>query len=218
MRRSNLKSSGPNIARATSGRACRCWRSLCLALSAFAMSSVTLLAAPAAAYPYGVDLNGHSVPSLTNKQTRAVVLLFVASDCPISNRYVPQIRRLEGEFGPQHVAFWVIYPNPGDTASIIRQHQKDYGTLGNEIRDPDHMLVRLSHARITPEAAVLVPGQQGFREIYVGRIDNRYIDFGQQRPQATQHDLQQAIEAAVHGNAAPRPTGRPVGCFIVNLP
>lgn len=218
MHRIDVNTSLQNVSRATLHRAGRYLRLLSLVLFPFLMLSLAASAASAAVGPYGVDLDGRPVPSLTDKQTQAVVLLFVASDCPISNRYVPQIRRLEHEFGPQHVAFWVIYPNPGDTASVVLQHEKDYGSIGNEIRDPNHMLVQLSHARVTPEAAVLVPSQTGFREVYLGRIDNRYIDFGQQRPQATRHDLQDAIAAVVHGNTGPRPEERPVGCYIVNLP
>jgi len=189
-----------------------------LSLSLFVLFFASAWAAPTGQGLYGVDLDGHPIPSLANSQTKAVVLFFVASDCPISNRYVPQIRRLETEFGPQHVAFWVVYPNPGDTVDVIRQHQKSYGKMPDEIRDPNHTLVQLARAKVTPEAAVLVPEGRGFKETYRGRIDNRYIDFGQQRPHATQHDLQDAIAAVVHGNTTPRPTGRPVGCFIVNLP
>lgn len=183
-----------------------------------AMPLIPAFAASTVRSPYGVDLSGQPVLSLAGKQTKAIVLVFVASDCPISNRYLPQIRRLDAEFGPQHVAFWVVYPNPGDTVDVIRQHQKSYGKIADEIRDPNHTLVQLARARVTPEAAILVPQGSGFKEIYRGRIDNRYIDFGQQRPQATQHDLQDAIAAVVQGNTNPRPTGRPVGCFIVNLP
>lgn len=209
-------SSIQNAARAVSNRILHLGCPLFLSL--FALFFAPAFAAPSTANPYGVDLSGHPIPSLTNKQTRAVVLVFVASDCPISNRYFPQIRRLEAEFEPQHVAFWVIYPNPADTASVIQQHQKDFGKTGAEIRDPNHTLVQLAHVKITPEAAVLLPDGHGFHETYVGRIDNRYIDFGQQRPQATQYDLQDAITSVLQGKTVRRPTGQPVGCFIVNQP
>ena len=61
-----------------------------------------------------------------------------------------------------------------------------------------------------------MPDKSGFHEIYLGRIDNRYIDFGRQRPQATQHDLQDAISAALQGSTLTRPSHRPVGWYIVN--
>ena len=189
---------------------------LCAALSLACILPAN--AAIAAKGSYGFDLSGKPVTRLTSNQTKAVVLLFLATDCPISNRYLPQIKQLENAFAPQHVAFWVVYPNPGDTASVIRQHQREYGTNGEEIRDPNHTLVELAHARITPEAAVLVPAGEGLREVYAGRIDNRYIDLGQQRPRATEHDLRDAIAAVLRGSKIRRPAGPPVGCFIVNQP
>lgn len=214
MPRSNVFISAKMASQTVPVQKLACLGLLCLSL--LAVLELPAFAAGSAKSSYGVDLTGQPVPSLTNQQTKAVVLLFVASDCPVSNRYLPQIRRLKSEFEPQNVAFWVIYPNPADTASVIRQHQKDYGKIGEEIRDPNHTLVQLAHVKITPEAAVLLPDGNGFHEVYVGRIDNRYIDFGNQRPHATQHDLQDAIAAVLHGNTASRPTGQPVGCFIVN--
>ena len=205
----------PGIHLRSSGRLFSPW------LLRAALSVACLLpacAAMAAKNSYGFDLTGKPVTRLTDNQTKAVVLLFLASDCPISNRYLPQIRRLENEFEPRHVAFWVVYPNPGDTASVVRRHQQEYGSTGDEIRDPKHALVELAHARITPEAAVLVPVEDGLREVYAGRIDNRYIDLGQQRPRATQHDLRDAIAAVLRGSNVQRPAGPPVGCFIVNQP
>jgi hypothetical protein len=64
--------------------------------------------------PLGIDLNGHPVEELAPAGSRAVVLFFTASDCPISNRYIPEIQRLAQEFGPRGVRVWFVYPNPGD--------------------------------------------------------------------------------------------------------
>ena len=53
---------------------------------------------------YGVDLDGHPV-MLARSTAPAIVLFFTASDCPISNRYEPEMLRLEQEFGPSRVEF-----------------------------------------------------------------------------------------------------------------
>jgi hypothetical protein len=52
------------------------------------------------AQPWGTDLNGHPVGSLAPAGARAVVLVFAASDCPISNRYIPEIERLDRQYSP----------------------------------------------------------------------------------------------------------------------
>jgi hypothetical protein len=40
------------------------------------------------------------------------VLVFVRTDCPISNRYAPELRRLQDRFAPRGMAFWLVYPDP----------------------------------------------------------------------------------------------------------
>ena len=88
------------------------WR---FAASQFAALVIMHCAALAATAPYGVDLDGHPV-MLAQSTAPAIVLFFTASDCPISNRYEPEMLRLEQEFAPSRVEFWWVYPNPEDTA------------------------------------------------------------------------------------------------------
>jgi thiol-disulfide isomerase/thioredoxin len=54
---------------------------------------------------YGYYLNGQPVTNLAAPGTNAVVLFFVATDCPISNRYIPEIQRIEKKYVTQHVVF-----------------------------------------------------------------------------------------------------------------
>jgi hypothetical protein len=177
-------------------------------------SGVLSAATPAS---FGVDLDGRAVRSLASQDSRAVVLFFVASDCPISNRYVPEMRRLEGEFAAQHVRFWVVYPNPGETVEGIRAQRRAYGQSAAVLLDPNQSLVKLAGARTTPEAAVFTLAAGGLHEVYIGRIDDRYINFGKQRPQATRNDLEDAIKASLGGMPVRQPKGRAVGCSIVPL-
>jgi hypothetical protein len=75
----------------------------------------------------------------------------------------------------------------------------------------------MAHASVTPEAAVFVPEGSKLREVYRGRIDDRYIAFGQERPQATHHDLENAIRAILANQPISPAVGAPVGCSIVTL-
>jgi hypothetical protein len=163
------------------------------------------------------DLQGHSVEQLATAGERVVVLIFAATDCPISNRYIPEIERLRREQSERGVAFWWVFPNPGDTLPIVRRHSKDFSISTPTLIDPQQELVHMAHASVTPEAAVFAVNHGALREVYRGRIDDRYIAFGQERPQATHHELEQAIEAALTGKPAPEPAGSPVGCSIVPI-
>lgn len=170
----------------------------------------------AATAPYGVDLDGHTV-MLERSTGPATVLFFTASDCPIANRYAPELLHLEQEFGPSGVAFWWVYPNPGDTPAVIRRHKAQYPGGAHVIRDTEHSLVRAARATVTPEAVIFIPHNGTLREVYRGRIDDRYISFGRERPQAMRHELETAIAAVLAKRSVPQPGGPPVGCSIVPL-
>jgi hypothetical protein len=148
--------------------------------------------------------------------TKIVVLYFVASDCPISNRTLPEMLRIEREFAPRGVAFRFIYPNTSETPQTLREHQAAFAAGSTALLDPDGTLVALAHARVTPQAAVLVRDGANWRPIYTGRIDNRYLRLGVERPQATEHYAEQAVLDVLAGQPVPPDTGTPVGCAIVN--
>lgn len=167
---------------------------------------------------YGLLLNGEPARSLAPSGASAVVLFFAASDCPISNRYLPEIRRIEEKFAAQHVVVWFVYPNFGETSEGVKRHEAAYGVEEHVLLDPDHQLVALAHARVTPEAAVLVPehpGSESLRAVFHGRIDDRYLSLGQERPKATQHDLERAITDVLQHRVVEPPNGPAVGCGII---
>lgn len=170
---------------------------------------------------FGYSLNGRQVTTLAYPDTKAVVLFFTATDCPISNRYIPAIQQLESKYAAQHVVFWYVYPNVGETETSVRQHERDFGIELHVLLDPHHRLVDLTRARVTPEAAVLVPEQfsaEPLRVLYHGRVDNRYIQIGQQRPSATAYDLERAIVDVLQHQPVQPPDGPPVGCGIIGQP
>jgi len=164
---------------------------------------------------YGDDLQGRPVGQLANKDVQAVVLFFIATDCPISNRYAPEINRLEREFTGKPIAFWLVYPNATETPEGVLHHQTAYSLAGGTLVRPSQRFVAQTQATITPEAAVLIPKGSGWRTAYAGRIDNRYVDIGRERPKATHHDLEDAVAAVLAHQPVIPAGGPPVGCGIV---
>lgn len=165
------------------------------------------------AQPRALDLDSRPVDPQRLVRDGVVVLVFVRSDCPISNRYAPELNRIFSAYARRGVGFRLVYPDPDESTAAIRQHMKDYGYRWDALRDPEHKLVKLAQVRITPEAAVFSHG----REVYRGRIDDRYIDFGRARREATTHDLVEALEAALAGKAVARAETPAVGCSISDL-
>jgi hypothetical protein len=146
--------------------------------------------------------------------TKATVLLFVSTDCPISNRYAPDIRRLHDAYAKEGVVFRLIYPNPADTVDDIRDHLKSFSYPGTALRDLHHDAVRHVGATITPEAAVY---DSHGRLVYRGRLDDRYSAVGIERATATRHDLQDAIAATIAGKPVTPRFTQAVGCYVADF-
>jgi hypothetical protein len=180
--------------------------------------AVLLLASQAVAQAqlaHVTDLQGHRVSRLTDDKSRVVVVIFAATDCPVSNRYIPEIANLESETKARHVDVWWVFPNPGDTLPIVRKHGENYSITTPTLIDSRQELVHMAHVSVTPEAAVFAVKDGRLEEVYHGRIDDRYIAFGKERPQATHHELQEAIQAVLAGRPVPKPSAGPVGCSII---
>ncbi|GAC1426381.1 MAG: hypothetical protein NVSMB62_23900 [Acidobacteriaceae bacterium] len=166
--------------------------------------------------PYGAYLDGRAVPKLAPSSAKAVVLFFIASDCPISNRTFPEMKRLRETYAQRGVRFWFVYPNATEKPADVRTHQQafDPADIDFAITDPDSALTRLTHARVTPEAAILLPEGSLWRPVYTGRIDDRFVRIGLERPAPTQLLADRALNDLLAGRPVSADPGNPIGCAI----
>jgi len=176
-----------------------------------------ILAAAAVFLFYGFGA-GPTVRDLDGREVRPVgsgvtVLLFTRTDCPISNRYAPEMRRIHEAFAAKGVAFHAVYVDRRQPVEEVRRHVREYGYPFGAIIDVRHELVKIAGATMTPEAAVFMNGKL----IYRGRIDDRYVTFGTARQRASRHDLEEVLSAAAAGKPLPFRTAKAVGCFIEDL-
>jgi hypothetical protein len=160
------------------------------------------------------DLDGRTVDPFADRHSKAIVLLFVCTDCPIANRYAPTIQKIYETYHQKQVAFWLVYADPSESPEKIREHLKAYKHQAPALRDPEHRLVALSRAKKTPEVAVFQPGQ---KLAYRGRIDDLFTDYGKSRNEATQHDLRDALDAILNGRPVKHPTTEAIGCHIPDI-
>jgi Redoxin len=140
-----------------------------------------------------------------------VVVFFTTTDCPISNSYVPEMNRIRGEYANRGVAFYAVQTDTTIPDAEVRKHAKEFGFTFPVLLDSKQTLVQLAGATATPEAAVL-SGDGAV--LYLGRIDNRVVDFDKRRPAATQSDLRNALDAVLAGKAVPVSRTDVIGCAI----
>jgi thiol-disulfide isomerase/thioredoxin len=166
-----------------------------------------------AAQASALDLDGKSVNPFQAARGKVLVLIFVRTDCPVSNRYARIIQELSAR-NRANAVFFLVYPDSKESQEIIRKHDREFGYRLTALRDPQHVLVKRSSAQITPEAAVFDAHE---KLVYHGRIDNLYEDFGHSRRTATTHELADAIRSAIAGETREIVSAPAVGCYISDL-
>ena len=161
------------------------------------------------------NLDGTKARAFPKSKARFVAFIFTRTDCPISNRYAPEVQRLCQRFRPMGVEFVLVYPDASQSPAEIREHLDDYGYPCRVLRDPGHELVQVTGASITPEVALY--DRRGSL-LYRGRIDDRYADFGKARRAASTRDFENALVAVTSGQPVAVAQTEAVGCFISDLP
>ena len=150
----------------------------------------------------------------------ANVIFFVATDCPISNSYAPEIQRVCREYGPRGVGCALMYEDL-DTASSaapldaeVRRHIQEYSYAGIPAAvDRLRAIASRANAKVTPQAVVI---DRAGAIRYRGRIDNFYAALGKPRQQVTEHDLRDALDAVLSGRPVPKIETEALGCYIAN--
>src|SRR5205814_9248690 len=127
----------------------------------------------------------------------------------IANRYAPEIQRLTAIFASQGVRVRLVYANPHEPVGSIRNHLRQFQYAIPALRDPEHALVRFTKVTVSPEAAVV---DQGGVLLYHGRIDDRWVNIGRDRPSPTRADLAEALRAILDGKPVAQPVTPPLGC------
>jgi len=159
-----------------------------------------------------IDSEGKLHTSAEWAGKKAVVLLFVTTDCPLSNAYVPELNRMERDYAPRGIVFYAIQGDATIPVEEVRRHVKEFGYGFPYLLDSRELLATYTGATTTPESAVISPTG---KLLYLGRIDNRVEDYGKRRVQVTEFDLRDALDAIVSGKAVPHPRTKAFGCAII---
>jgi hypothetical protein len=173
------------------------------------------LSAPAPATPGGTaDAAAELRCPLSDDHRGVRVLIFTRSDCPIANRYAPRIRDLCATYEDQGVQFSLVYPDPRETESSMQAHLAEYNLPCRGFLDPEHRLVAAVRAEVTPEAVVY---DRTGRQVYRGRIDDRFVDFGRMRSEPASDDLRRALDASLTDQPVRAAVTKAIGCPISDL-
>ncbi len=144
------------------------------------------------------------------KDKKAIVVVFIGTECPIANLYVPTLIKLHKEYAPKGVQFLAINSNSQDTFTLVSAHAQERAVPFPVLKDFGHAAADAFGARRTPEAFVLDAG----RVIrYRGRIDDQY-GVGHRRDKPDKHELRDALDELLAGKPVTTPATEASGCLI----
>jgi peroxiredoxin len=157
------------------------------------------------------DPTGKPVALHDFKERKAVVVVFLSFECPVSVSYSQTLASLHEKYAPRSVAFLGISCNPDENAAELAKRVQEFKLPFPVVKDLKFVAADALKARVTPEAFVL---DRNFVLRYRGRIDDGYAKRLVKNRQITLHDLRDALDELLAGKPVSRPLTEAVGCPI----
>jgi len=141
------------------------------------------------------------------KSHKAVVVMFISTQCPYSNAYNDRMRDMASAYASKGVLFVGINSNKNEDAVTASSHAKAHGHTFPIMKDPGNKVADLYDAQHTPTVYVVDP--QG-KVRYEGRIDENYED----PAGVTSPDLKNALDSLLAGKPVAKTVTKAFGCSI----
>src|ERR1051326_6258049 len=129
------------------------------------------------------------------KERRAFVLVFTTTGCPLVERYLTVLPRLETDFRPKGVQFLAVNVGADDSILDVATQAVEHEMEFPFIKDWDGTCAVKVGAARTP-TVVILDEKRVLR--YRGRIDDRYR-LGGNREEPTREDLREALTEVLAG-------------------
>jgi peroxiredoxin len=143
------------------------------------------------------------------KDTKAVVVVFLAFDCPVAKSYITPLNDLAKTYAAKGVSVVAICPNEG--AAEVKKQAAEFKVSFPIFADPEEKAVRELGAKRVPEAFVL--DAKGVIR-YRGRVDDRWISPGKSNPRPPVPNLANALDEVLAGKAVALAETPAVGCPV----
>ncbi len=156
------------------------------------------------------DLRGSTRQLQGFKDHKAIVLVFLGSDCPVSKLYLPAIIELESKYRGKNVQFLAVYPNELEDMDQVAASAHEMNIPFLVLRDAGQKMAALAGVTRVP-TMVLLDGD--FKLQYRGRFDDRYTAAAR-RQQPGRADLACAIDEVLAGKPVSVAETEVDGCLV----
>lgn len=152
------------------------------------------------------DYNGVDHSLTDYKDAKAIVLMFIATQCPVSNAYNERMEALYKDYLEKNVVFLGINSNKQESVEEVKSHAKEKGLEFTILKDHNNVVADKLEASFTPEIYVL---NQNGELLYHGRIDD-----SRQEGKVEFKDLRKALDEILAGKSVSIPATKAFGCTI----
>ena len=152
------------------------------------------------------DYNGVKHTLSEYRSSKAVVLMFIATQCPVSNAYNARMVQLQKDYASKGVTFIGINSNKQESAEEVKNHAKQHGFEFTILKDWNNVIADKLEASVTPEIYVL---NSGLEVMYHGRIDD-----SQRENRVSSKDLRAALDRVLSGKPVEVEETKAFGCTI----
>jgi peroxiredoxin len=152
------------------------------------------------------DYNGKSHSLADYKDSKVIVVMFIATQCPVSNDYNGRMAALYKDYSGKGVTFLAINSNKQESVEEITQHSQKNGFQFPVLKDPDNVIADKFNAQVTPEIFVLNPN---YEILYHGRIDD-----SQRENEIKSSDLRNSLDEILAGKPVSKKETKAFGCTI----
>jgi len=152
------------------------------------------------------DYNGAKHSLSDYRDSKAIVLMFIATQCPVSNSYNGRMNDLYKDYHDKQVAFIGINSNKQESVEEIKNHAQQKGFKFPVLKDWNNVIANKLGATVTPEIYVLNPELE---ILYHGRIDN-----SSRIERVTSDDLRNALDEILSSKPVTVSSTKAFGCTI----
>lgn len=152
----------------------------------------------------GIDGKTYSLSDFKN--AKAIVIIFISTQCPVSNDYNSRMEKIYQDYKNRGVAFIGINSNKEESVDEIKEHAKKNNLNFLILKDYENKIADVFKASYTPEVYVLNPN---FELLYHGRIDD-----SRKIKNVTKEDLKNALEEILAGKEVSVKETKAFGCTI----
>ncbi len=152
--------------------------------------------------------NNHSLKDYSD--SKAIVIIFIATQCPISNSYNTRMVDLYNEYHSKNIAILGINSNKTESIEECKTHAEKHGFKFPVMKDEGNVIADMFEAHHTPETYVLNP--QTFEVLYHGRIDDS-MDINN----VESKDLANTLDEILAGKKVSVTATKAFGCSIKRI-